>query len=105
MREFTEAEAFQILAFMEKFIVGLDRIGSQYQNNAEDRAWALDYVLSPAVFKEAAQLRGMICSKYNQELVKGQDQDEAEQLLTDLTHWKTPTPNKLARFRRNQMKK
>jgi len=36
MRELTESEAFQVLAFMNKLVVGLDRIGSQYSDNAED---------------------------------------------------------------------
>ncbi len=105
MRELTESEAFQVLAFMNKLVVGLDRIGGQYPDNAEDRAWAMAYVFSPAVFKEAAQLRRMIGSKYNQELAEGQDQDEVEQLLTALPCWKLPTPKQLARFRQNKLKK
>ena len=105
MRELTEAEAFQVLAFMNKLVVGLDRIGSQYADNAEDRAWATAYVFSPAVFKEAAQLRRLIGSKYSQELAEGQDQDEAEGLLADLAYWKMPSPKQLVRFKQNQLKK
>ncbi|TDN38082.1 hypothetical protein [Hymenobacter sp. UV11] len=105
MRELTEPEAFQVLAFMNKLVVGLDRIGSQYSDNAEDRAWALAYVFSPAVFKEAAQLRHLIGSKYSQELDERQDQDEVERLLADLSYWKMPTLKQLARFRQNQLKK
>ena len=105
MRELTESEAFQVLAFMNKLVVGLDRIGSQYSDNAEDRAWALAYVMSPAVFKEAAQLRRLIGSKYNRELAEGQDQDEVEQLLTDLPYWKMPAPKQLEQFKQNQLKK
>jgi len=51
--------------------------------------------MSPAVFKEAAQLRRLIGSKYNRELAEGQDQDEVEQLLTDLPYWKMPAPKQL----------
>ena len=94
-----------MLAFVNKFVVGLDRIGSQYHDNAEDRAWALAYVMSPAVFQEAAQLRRMMGSKYSQELAEGQDQDEVEQLLSALPYWETPTPQQLARFKRNQLKR
>ena len=47
----------------------------------------------------------MIGSKYNQELAEGQDQDEVEQLLTDLPYWKMPTPKQLERFKQNQLKK
>ena len=105
MRELTEPEAFQVLAFMNKLVVGLDRIGSQYSNNAEERAWVMAYVFSPAVFKEAAQVRSVISSKYSRELAEGEDQEEAERLLTDLAYWKMPTPKQLARFRQNQLKK
>jgi hypothetical protein len=105
MRELTEEEAFQALAFMEKLVVGLDRLGSHYHGNDEDLAWAMHYTITPKIFKEAAQIRRMLCSKYNQELAEGQDQDEVEKLLVGLDYWKVPTPKQLARFRKNRLKK
>lgn len=105
MREFTESEAVQIMAFMNKLVIGLDRLGSSYQLSAEDRAWAMAYVFSPAVFKEAAQVRSLIHSKYKRELEEGQDQEEAEQLLADLQYWKMPTPKQLEQFKQKQLKK
>jgi hypothetical protein len=105
MRELTDTEAFQVLAFLNKLAVGLDHLGSHFHDNAEDRVWAMAYVLSPAVFKEVAHLRSMIGSKYKQELAEGEDQDEVEKLLADLAYWKMPTPEQLANFRQNQLEK
>ena len=104
MSEFTESEALQLFAFMNKLVVGLDRLGSRYHLSAEDQAWTMAYVFSPAVFKEAAQLRSMIHSKYKQELEEGQDQDEVEQLLADLQYWKMPTLKQLERFKQKRLK-
>jgi len=104
MREFTESEALQLLAFMNKLVVGLDRLGSSYHLSAEDRAWASDYVFSRGVFKEAAQVRNMIHSKYKRGLEEGQDQDEIEQLLEDLQYWEMPTLKQLERFKQKRRK-
>jgi hypothetical protein len=105
MRELTETEAFEVLAFLNKLAVGLDHLGSHFHDNAEDRVWAMAYVLSPAVFKEVAHLRRMMGSKYQQELAEGEDQDEVEKLLTDLPYWQMPTPKQLAKFRQSQLQK
>jgi hypothetical protein len=105
MRELTETEAFQVLAFLNKLAVGLDNLGSHFHDNAEDRVWAMAYVLSPAVFTEVAHLRRMMSSKYKEELAEGEDQDEVEKLLTDLPYWKMPTPKQLAKFRQKQLQK
>ncbi|WBO86714.1 hypothetical protein [Hymenobacter yonginensis] len=104
MREFTEPEALQLLAFMNKLVVGLDRLGSRYHLSPEDQAWTMAYVFSRGVFKEAAHVRSMIHSKYKQELEKGQDQDEIEQLLADLQYWKMPTPKQLELFKQKRRK-
>jgi hypothetical protein len=73
MRELTEEEALQALTFLTKFVVGLGRLGSQYADKDEDLAWALLYSFKPNVFKKAAQVRQMLCSKYSQELQEGED--------------------------------
>ncbi|GAB2470408.1 hypothetical protein GCM10011375_39040 [Hymenobacter qilianensis] len=105
MKEFTEEEALQALAFLTKLVVGLDRLGSRYADKDEDLAWALLYSFEPNVFKEAAQVRQMLCSKYSQELQEGEDQDEVEKVLADVAYWKLPTAKQLARFRANRLKK
>ncbi|MBT9391754.1 hypothetical protein KLP40_01150 [Hymenobacter sp. NST-14] len=105
MRELTEEEAHQTVAFMEKLVVGLADIGRHYPNNDDDSAWALLYMFTPKLWKEASQVRSMLFTKYNRELSEGKDLDELEKLLGDLAYRKAPTPKQLARFRENRLKK
>ncbi|AII52808.1 hypothetical protein [Hymenobacter sp. APR13] len=105
MRELSEEEAYQTVAFMEKLVVGLGSLGRRYHDNDEELAWALLYMFTPKLVDEAAQVRSMLFSKYNGELADGEDLDELEKLLVDLTYRKAPTPKQLARFRENRLKK
>jgi hypothetical protein len=105
MRELTEEEAYQTVAFMEKLVVGLGSLGRHYSDNDEDLAWGLLYMFTPKLVNEAARVRGMLFSKYNTELAEGEDLDELEKLFINLTYRKAPTPKQLARFRQNRLKK
>jgi hypothetical protein len=105
MRELTEEEALQAVAFMEKLVVGLGSIGRHYSDNDEDLAWALLHLFKPQLVNEAAEVRGMLHSKYNTELAEGEDMDELEKLLEGLPYPITPTPKQLARFRQNRLNK
>lgn len=104
MRELTEEEAYQVAAFVEKFVVGMARLGSHYSDD-EDLAWGLRYMLTPKRWKEAAQVRRILSSKYNSEIPEGEDQEELEKLFESLAYWKVPTPKQLARFRQNRLNK
>jgi hypothetical protein len=105
MRELTEEEAYQTVAFMEKLVVGLGSLGRHYADNNEDLAWGLLYMFTPKLVNEAARVRGLLLSKYNTELAEGEDLDELDKLFINLTYRKALTPKQLARFRRNRLKK
>lgn len=105
MRELTEDEAYQAVAFIEKLVVGLGSLGRHYSTNDEDLAWALLYMFTPKLVNEAALVRRMLFSKYNTELAEGEDLDEVEKLLVNLAYRKAPTPKQLARFRQNRLKR
>ncbi|RZK34466.1 MAG: hypothetical protein EOO61_13555 [Hymenobacter sp.] len=105
MRELTEEEAYQTIAFMEKLVVGLGSLGRHYSDNDEDLAWGLLYMFTPTLVNEAARVRGILFSKYNTELAEGEDLDELEKLFMNLAYRKVPTPKQLARFRQNRLKK
>jgi hypothetical protein len=105
MRELTEEEAYKTTAFMEKLVVGLASLGRHYHDNDEDLAWALLYMITPKLWKEASQVRNLLFSKYNRELAEGEDLDELEKLFVGLAYRKAPTPKQLARFRENRLKK
>ncbi|SFQ81607.1 hypothetical protein [Hymenobacter arizonensis] len=105
MRELTEEEALQAVAFMEKLVVGLGSLGRHYSDNDEDLAWALLYLFKPKLVNEAAKVHGMLFSKYNTELAEGEDMDELEKLLQGLPYPITPTPKQLARFCQNRLNK
>jgi hypothetical protein len=105
MRELTEEEAYQALAFLEKLVVGLGSLGRQYSDNDDDLAWGLMAMFTPKLVNEAAQVRGMLYRKYSTEVREGEESDEADQLLENLAYWKPPTPKQLARFRQNRLKK
>ena len=105
MRELTEEDAYQALAFMEKLVVGLGSLGRQYSDNDDDLAWGLLALFTPQLVNEAAQVRGILYSKFSAELTEGEHSDEADQLLENLAYWKPPTPKQLARFRQNRLKK
>jgi hypothetical protein len=105
MRELTEEEALQAVAFMEKLVVGLGSLGRHYFDNDEDLAWALLYMFRPKLVNEAAEVRGMLFSKYKTELAEGEDLDELEKLLEGLAYPTSPPPKQLARFRQNRLNK
>ncbi|MDO7847316.1 hypothetical protein Q5H92_13165 [Hymenobacter sp. M29] len=105
MRELTEEEALQAVAFMEKLVVGLGSLGRHYSDNDENLAWALLYMFKPKLVNEAAKVRRMLFSKYNTKLAEGGDLDELENLLEGLTYPTSPTPKQLARFRQNRLNK
>jgi hypothetical protein len=105
MRELTEEEALQAVAFMEKLVVGLGSLGRHYSDNDEDLAWALLHLFKPKLVNEAVKVRGLLFSKYNTEPAEGEDMDELEKLLEGMPHPITPTPKQLARFRQNRLNK
>jgi hypothetical protein len=105
MRELTEEEALQAVAFMEKLVVSLGNLGRHYADNDEDLAWALLNLFRPKLVNEAARVRGMLFSKYNTELAEGEELDELEKLLEGLTYPRAPTPKQLAHFRQKRLEK